>query len=179
MKGTNTNILCEEIGALCARASGQTAERYFATAATGQIVDELRRVADGNSDVSPPLALLMRLDDQRLAFVIAAMRDGGETAAVGQAPDEAQAAIADALAESYMTNHKQSVMLRAATRYLSGALKRLERGGVALESDPAAREALALLANYQLYQDDPDNPDTTEFVEDLAGRMEPAALAEG
>lgn len=187
---SNSSALRDEIISVGARAANQTPERYLATAATSQIVKDLRRAAESDAVLSPTLALLLKLDDLTFAYAIAGLREGAaddgakETAKSfadlkpfvedGYTAAEAKTALALALAESYLTNHHLSFMVEAATAYLSATLKRLEKHGVVLESDAASRDALALLGAYNLWREDPNSPIVNELLNELSERVKPA-----
>lgn len=170
-------LLRDEITSIGSSIARQTPDRYLESAATSQIVGDLRRAQEGGITFSPTLAMLLRLDDQTLSFAVAALRDhprNGKKSSPADGVNKAQDALAGALAESYLENHRMSVLLSAAIGHLSALLKRLEKNKVTLESDVAGRDALALIGTYNLWRAEPDNPTVISLLNELAERVKPA-----
>src|SRR5438270_13173957 len=116
---SSSEKLIDEIARVGARRSNQTPERYLKTAATSQIIGDLRRALEDGVEISQPLSILLKLNEHTLAFAISALRNMDGNLAGAATPVEAESALADALAESLMTNFKMSLMLKELSTHLT------------------------------------------------------------
>ncbi len=169
---TSSLRLRNEIGAFGESYTGKAAARYLTDSAPAQVIADLRQAArTGGEAFSPTLSLMLKLDDDTLKLIIAALRDT-TGAAAGQSPSEEtvndSALLTGALAESYIQQHRMSAMLSTTMDVMKRLLKRVERAGANLEAEAVSRDALRIIGTHRDWQANPDNPHILNVLDELA-----------